>query len=82
MTEAELREQIITKAGEDEAFRSQLLADPRAAIGSELGMDIPDTFSVQVHEESSTSFHLVLPRSGKMSEKELIAVSAGQRWVY
>lgn len=64
MTQAELRAQVIAKAGENETFRSQLLTDPKAAIASMIDMDIPDALSVQVHEESATSFHQVLPPDG------------------
>lgn len=77
MTQAELRAQIIAKAGEDEAFRSQLLADPKAAVASVIDIDLPDALSVQVHEESATSFHLVLPSTGRMTEEELGQVFGG-----
>ena len=76
-TQAELQGKLIARAQADPEFRSQLVADPRAAIGTLLGTEIPEAVNVHVHEESTTSFHLVLPPSGKLSEDELATVFAG-----
>ena len=80
MTQADVQDRIITKAGEDSEFRAQLLADPRAAIQELTGTSIPDAFTVQVHKESATSFHLVLPPDSKLSEEEMAQVFAGTEW--
>ena len=76
-TATELRTQILTKADEDSDFRASLIADPRAAIASEVGMAIPDGFDVVVHEDSVTTAHLVLPPSPKLTEAEMEAVAGG-----
>lgn len=69
----EMRAHIIKKATEDEAFRATLMAEPKATIEGELGVTIPDGITVQVHENTTQHVHLVLPRTGKLSEEELTA---------
>ena len=54
-----------------------LIADPRAAISAETGTAIPDEFNVVVHEDSSTTAHLVLPPSPRLTEAEMEKVSGG-----
>ena len=80
LTQAELQGKIITMAQADPEFRSRLAADPKAAIEGKLGSKLPEAITIEVHEESATSFHLVLPPSGKLTEEELAAVFAGD-WV-
>ena len=71
---------IINKAVENEAFRSELLADPKAAIEKELGVSIPEGFKIGVHEDNIMSINLVLPPA-ELSEADLNAVAAGtQTW--
>ena len=43
------------------------LSDPKAAIADELGVPIPDDFSIDVHEESPAHAHLVLPPDSRLS---------------
>ena len=76
MTQVETQDRIIAKASEDSEFRARLLADPRAAIQELTGQAIPDGIEVRVHEESATSFHLVLPADGQLSEAEMDHLSA------
>ena len=77
MTQAELQDRIIAKAGADEEFRARLVADPKGAIQEVTGMPIPDAVTVQVHEESATSFHLVLPPDSQLSEADMAQVLGG-----
>ena len=77
MTQAELQSKIIARAQAEPEFRSQLVADPKAAIGGFLGTEIPEAINLEVHEDSATSFHLVLPPGGELTEEELAAVFAG-----
>ena len=53
------------------------MADPRAAIEGLSGSELPAAITIEVHEDSATSFHLVLPPSGKLAEEELATVFAG-----
>ena len=77
MTQTELQDRIIERAVSDGEFRARLMADPRDAIQELTGEVIPDGVSVQVHEESATSFHLVLPPAGQLSESEMTQVFGG-----
>ncbi len=76
-TATEMRDQILTRADEDGDFRARLIEDPKAAISAEIGADIPDGFDVAVHEDSATTFHLVLPPSQALTEAELETVAGG-----
>ena len=76
-TATEMRDQILSKAADDNDFRARLVADPRAAISAEIGADIPDAFSVSVHEDSATTAHIVLPPSPALTDAELELVAGG-----
>lgn len=65
-TTTELKTQVLTRAAEDSDFRARLIADPKAAISSEMGMDVPDGLDRVVHEDNATTTHLVLPPSPKV----------------
>ncbi len=75
ITASELRDQLIAQAGEDDEFRGRLLADPKATLREEYGLDLPENLNLHVHEEDLTTAHLVLPRSKKLTEAELQAAS-------
>ena len=77
MTNAEMQNRVIAKASEDNEFRARLVADPRAAIQEVIGEPVPASVTVHVHEESATSFHLVLPPSGQLMEAEMAQVLGG-----
>jgi hypothetical protein len=80
MTQEELQDKIIERAGADGEYRSRLLSDPRAAIDELTKAPLPREIDVQVHEESATSFHLVLPPGSRLTEPELAQVFGGVDW--
>ena len=47
-----------------------------------LGIDLPDSVSIEVHEESATAAHLVLPPSPALTEADLEGIAAGHTSVY
>lgn len=61
------RARLAARALEDEAFRRELLTNPRAAIEGELSsiagrpVQLPAGLRVEVHEESDDVMHLVAP---------------------
>ena len=65
------------KAAEDEDFRARLLADPKAVIEEELDLSIPDGLDIQIHEDTATTSHFVIPPSAKLAEEDLRAVAGG-----
>ncbi|MBD3921921.1 NHLP leader peptide family RiPP precursor [Paenibacillus sp. PR3] len=56
-----LKVQIIKKAWEDEQFKQELLADPKAAILKAFQVEIPAAINLKVVEEEAASYYLVLP---------------------
>ena len=74
---------IIAKATNDEIFREQLLDNPKAALERALGITFPQGVTIQVHEDTPTTLHVVLPvnsQEGKprdLSDAELEHVAAG-----
>ena len=78
----ELEALLIEKAWKDEAFRRALLEDPKATLERELGVRVPEGYSLTVLEESATDRYLVLPlapgRGGELSDAELEAVAGGE----
>ena len=76
-TQDSMQQQLIDKASEDDAFRAQLLAEPRAAIRDALGIELPGDFDVIVHEDDVRTAHLVLPPSAKLTDAQLERVAGG-----
>ena len=76
-----MQAKIVGKASADAGFRARLLGDPKGAI-AQLGITIPASLSVEVHEESATTAHLVLAAAGGLTESELEAVAGGTEDVY
>jgi hypothetical protein len=73
------REELIAKAAEDLEFREQLKADPRATVGRENGITVPDDVEVTVVEETPKHAYIVLPvRPSELSPEELDAVAGGK----
>ena len=76
-TVQEMRARIVAKAATDADYRARLLGDPKGAVEQELGVAIPASMSIVVHEESDTAAHLVLPPDSKLNESELQTVAGG-----
>lgn len=76
-TVSALREHLVERAVMDEAFRARLLADPKAAIRDELGLEIPDGFTIEIHEEAGDTGHLVLPPAAALGESGLGRAAGG-----
>jgi hypothetical protein len=82
MSEQNTVPKIMAKAMKDEAFRQQLLSHPKATLERELGITLPPGLTIQVHEDTCTTRHLVLPRlaprdTGEVSDAELADVAGG-----
>ena len=70
-TQSELIKEIQDRASEDDDFREMLLQDPAAALKEAVGIEVPSTINVHVHEDTANDRHIVLPTGEKMSEAEL-----------
>ena len=77
VTATELRERLVSKAAADGEFRARLLADPTRVVEKELGLTIPDGFSIKVHEEHADTSHLVLPPPAWLAEADLETAAGG-----
>ena len=73
----EMLQQIVDKSVLDAGFRQQLLADPKTVISEELGIAIPDSMTIKVHESDMQTVHLALPPDPNLTEEQLEAISAG-----
>ena len=78
-THWELRQELVEKCAAEDGFRDQLVDDPRGAIKDALGIELPDTFSVEVHQESATTAHIVLPPMATLDVDDLEVVAGGHR---
>ena len=81
-TPQEMRTRIIDKAVNDPGYRERLLSDPNAAVGEELGVPIPDSLTIHVHEEGAEDAHIVLPPSSRLSEAELGTAAGADGWKF
>ena len=67
----------------DPDFRKKLVADPRGVIAGLVGVNLPESIEVELHEESLTRVHLVIPQAppaGGLSDKDLELVAGGTCW--
>ncbi len=53
-------QEVLDRIWSDEALRQRLIADPKPVL-REFGLQIPDSKSVQVHENTLTVLNVVLP---------------------
>ncbi|GAA6615653.1 NHLP leader peptide family RiPP precursor [Scytonema sp. NUACC26] len=83
-TRQEFEADLVAKAWKDEAFKQELLTNPKATLSKEFGTSIPDNIQVRVLEENPNTLYLVLPvkpadleGEGELSENALEAVAGG-----
>ena len=62
------QQQLIASAMKDEAFRQRLLSNQKETLEREFGITLPAEVTVQVHEDTATTVHLVLPEKTKIGE--------------
>ena len=80
---AEMKRRLIERSLQDDVFRQQLLADPRAIIEREIGTQLPEDVRVVAVEETADTIYLVLPSTspvgegGELADQTLEAVAGG-----
>ena len=79
-TLSEMRDQVIVRSARDKDFRTRLVTDPKAVILEEFSVRIPEEFNLEVHEDSATTAHFILPPSSRLTEADL-AMVAGAGWL-
>ena len=78
-TAEEMQRTLLDRASKDDAFRAQLLANPKEAMRQEYGAEVPDFIDIQVHESDPQVIHMVLPPKAnfELDEQRLEAIAAG-----
>ena len=74
---AQMERRLIERSLQDDVFRQQLLADPKAIIEREIGRQLPEEVRVVAMEETADTIYLVLPyrstddqESGELSDRD------------
>ena len=73
----DMLQQLVEKSAMDDDFRQALLDDPKTTISQELGITIPESMAIKVHESDMQTVHLALPPDPNITEEQLEAISAG-----
>jgi hypothetical protein len=81
-TRQDIESHIIAQAWKNEAYKQELLSNPKAVIEREFGVKLPPEFTVQIKEESPSNLYFVLPMrpdlsAAELSEEQLEAVAGG-----
>lgn len=73
---------LLNKAQQDAAFKARLMSDPATTARAEIGIVLPPTLKIRIHENTGEVCHLVLPpietAAGEMSDMELESVAGGK----
>lgn len=89
-TRFEFEQKLIQRAWEDEAFRQELLSNPKAVYAKESGAEIPTNLEIEVIQETENKVYIVLPNTpastigteGELSEESLETVAGGKGWTW
>lgn len=73
----EMRQHLTDKAMEDSDFRQRLVSDPKAVISEEFGVEVPENFTIMVHQSDASTLHLTLPAGPELNEEQLEMIAAG-----
>jgi hypothetical protein len=81
LTRHDLEAKIVKRCWEDEEFRKEFTADPAGVLVKYLQIPTADLPKIVVHEETTGSWHIVLPakpaNTGELSEADLENVAGG-----
>ena len=76
--------ELIAKSWKDQAFKQELLNNPKAVYARELQQELPQGLEIQVLEETPSTLYLVIPRNPMtaqvtedLSEEALESVAGG-----
>ncbi|WP_407899928.1 NHLP leader peptide family RiPP precursor, partial [Scytonema sp. NUACC26] len=76
--------ELIAKSWKDQAFKQELLNNPKAVYARELQQELPQGLEIRVLEETPSTLYLVIPRNPMnaqvtedLSEEALESVAGG-----
>jgi hypothetical protein len=75
----ELEGRIVRRALADAEFRERLLADPRAAVEQELGIELPQRLEITVVQERPDALCIVLPVDLSGMGRDAVWAMTGRR---
>jgi hypothetical protein len=76
---------LIAKAWKDEAFKQELIRNPKTVIERELGKKLPESLHIKVLEEDVNTVYLVLPAAMQVTEQlseEALEAFAGGGFIF
>jgi hypothetical protein len=79
----EFEQKLIEKAMKDEAFKKQLIENPKESLKNEFGMNFPESLEIKIIEEEARKIYFVLPyvpdtvSAEQLSDMELEKVAGG-----
>ncbi len=76
---AAIKADLVSRAWTDDAFRAELMANPKQVL-TDYGADIPPGVSVEVVEDAASTWHFVLPAApeeGEISDSDLVGANGG-----
>lgn len=71
LTIEQMQARIVQRASDDADYRSKFKADPKSVISEEFGIELPDEFQIEVHENSVDTVHVALPPHPALSDEDL-----------
>ena len=84
LTRQEIEERIIAKSWQDDAFKQEILNNPKAVLSREIGQPLPDEVEIRLVEKTPNIVYLVLPMKpitpeddAEISKVELDALAGG-----
>lgn len=74
-----IESEIYERAVQDADFREKLRKNPEGTLAAEFGAKLPEGMNVQVHEQSESTLHLVIPpeQTDKITDEDLATVAGG-----
>ena len=76
-TRSEVEALLANRMAAEPAFIEYLIADPHGALAELLGVVIPESVRVVLHEESPTEIHLTIPAPNDLTDEDLQLVAGG-----
>ena len=68
----------MAKALLEPEFRRRLLEDSEAALREDIGVNLPDGFTLHVHEDNGVdAAHIVLPPAAELTDEQMTQVAGG-----